>query len=168
MRRPRLCVFSVRGDHPLAEQDLHPLLGPVLAEEGSLIDKHFRDIGRVIQQDNVMQQDAVVRCAPIASQVFKEKNGVRRIKETMKPVERQIKAQARRLQSTFPAERRGGSSRPRPKMPRWTESHPRFESTAGVVSRFGSVSLRPGSHFDALKCAHEGEMPESATRTMEH
>ena len=87
MRRPRLCVFPVRSDHPLPEQDLHPLLRPVLAEERCLVDEHFGDIGGIIQQHNIMQQNAIVRRPPVPPQMFKQKNGICWIKESMKPVE---------------------------------------------------------------------------------
>ena len=88
--------LSIRRNQPFAEEDLHPLLRPVLAEGCGLVDQHFGDIGRIIQQHNVVHQDAIVRRAAETLQMLEQKNGVRRIKEAMKPVERQIEAQAGR------------------------------------------------------------------------
>ncbi len=89
--------FSVRRNHPLAKQNLHALLRPVLAEEGSLVDQHFGNISGIVQQHNVTRQDAIVRGAAITLQILEQENRVGRIKEAVKPVERQIEAQARRI-----------------------------------------------------------------------
>ena len=95
--------LSVRGDEPLAEQDFHALLGAVFAEGSSLVDQHFADVAWIVEQHHVSKEDAVMCGAAVASQVFEQQNRIARLKEFMEQVERQIHAQAGRVEITAAA-----------------------------------------------------------------
>jgi len=90
--------FAVGGDEAFAEQDLHALLSAVLAEGGSFVDKDFADVGRFVEQDDVVGEDFIVGSAAVAAHVFKEADGIAGLEEFVEEVEGEIEAQAGRIE----------------------------------------------------------------------
>ena len=69
------------GDHALAQQHLGALNRALLDEVVVLHDEHFADVVGMIQKDDVIPSDFVVRDVAIfLGQVLKQKNGIGRAK----------------------------------------------------------------------------------------
>lgn len=82
---------------PSPSRILHPLLGAILPERRSLVDEYFTDVGRIVEQDHIVHQDAVVGRAAELSQVFKQADRIAGFEEFVEEIEGQVHAQARRI-----------------------------------------------------------------------
>ncbi len=102
-----LVGLAVGGDEALAEQDLHALLRAVLAEGRGLVDEHFADVGRIVEKNDVAEEDAVMRGPAEAAQVLEQQNRIARLEELAEEVEGQIHAQAGRVEIAPAAHRLG-------------------------------------------------------------
>ena len=92
-----LMGFSVGGDQPFAEQNLHALLRAVFAEGSGLVDEDFADVGGIIEQDHVVEENAVVCGAAESAQVLEEQDGIARLEEFAEEIKRQVHPQAGRI-----------------------------------------------------------------------
>ena len=92
-----LVGLSVGGDEPFAEQDLHALLGAIFAEARRLVDEHFADVRGFVEQNDIVQQDAIMRGAAVTAQVLKQPNRIARLEELVEKVKRQVHPQAGRI-----------------------------------------------------------------------
>src|ERR1700741_3248062 len=71
------------GDETFAEQNFHAPLGALLDNLLGVVDQHFADEVGVIDEDDVLPAQFIVRDAAVSgSEVFEEKDGVRRLEET--------------------------------------------------------------------------------------
>jgi hypothetical protein len=74
-------VGTFGGDHPFAEQHLRAPHGSLFDEVIVLHNKHFADVVRMIQEDNVVPPDFVMRNVVIlVSQVLEQRDRIRRTK----------------------------------------------------------------------------------------
>ncbi len=89
--------FTIAGDEPLAQQNLHPPLGPLLDEVLRLVDQDLVDKIRLVDKNDVREPQAVVGHPPIGlGEMLKQRDRIPRLEEAAQQIERQIELQPRR------------------------------------------------------------------------
>ena len=68
-----------------------------LPKRRRLVDEHFTDVRRFVEENDVVQQDAVMRGAAIPAQVLKQPNRIAWLEELVEKVKRQVHPQAGRV-----------------------------------------------------------------------
>ena len=83
------CAFA--GDKPFAEQDLHPALRALLDHLLRMMDEHLADELRVVDEDDVLPTQFVMRDAAVGgSQMLEEQDGVGGFEEAPAEIEEKI------------------------------------------------------------------------------
>ena len=89
---------ALAGDEAFAEQDLHAALGALLDHLLRMVDQDFADEVGMVDEDDVLPAQLVVRDAAVGGgEVFEEQDGVRRLEEAAAEIEEQIERKAGRI-----------------------------------------------------------------------
>ena len=97
MRRPRLCVSPSDVIIPSPRRIFIRFCVRSLPKNAALSISTSAISAGSFSSTTSLQQDAIMRRAPVTPQMLKQENGIRRIKEAMESIEGQIEAQARRI-----------------------------------------------------------------------
>ncbi len=88
--------LPIAGDQPLAQQNFHAPLRPLLDEVLRLVDEDLVDKFGFVDKDNVGEAQAVMGHAPIGfHQMLEERDRIGRLEEAAQQIKRQIQLQAR-------------------------------------------------------------------------
>ena len=88
--------LTIAGDEPLAQQDLHAPLGPLLDEVLRLVDQDLVDKIRLVDENDVREPQTVVGHAAIGlGQMLEERDRIPWFEEAAQQIKGQIQLQAR-------------------------------------------------------------------------
>src|SRR3984885_5190759 len=86
--------FTIAGDEPLPQQNLHAPLGPLLDEVLRLVDENLVDKLGLVDKNDVGEAQAVMCHSPVGlCQVLEERDRIGRFEETAQEIKRQIQLQ---------------------------------------------------------------------------